>query len=97
MVSSDKILNVEILKGRFRGYFLFVNKLFVFLKKSVFILNKRRIIYAIISHIFPKSYNRKHLQKQPSRGVLRKRCSKNMPQIYRRTPMPKCDFNKAAE
>ena len=33
-------------------------------------------------------------QKQPSRGVLRKRCSANMQQIYRRTPMPKCDFNK---
>ena len=31
-------------------------------------------------------------QKQPSRGVLRKRCSENMPQIYWRTPMPKCDF-----
>ena len=26
------------------------------------------------------------LQKQPSRGVLRKRCSENMQQIYRRTP-----------
>ena len=24
-------------------------------------------------------------------GVLKKRCSGNMPQIYRRTPMPKCD------
>ena len=34
------------------------------------------------------------LQKQPSRGVLRKRCSENMQQIYMRTPMPKCDFNK---
>ena len=33
-------------------------------------------------------------QKQPSIGVLVKRCSKNMQQIYRRTPMPKCDFNK---
>ena len=28
------------------------------------------------------------LQKQPSRSVLRKRCSENMQQIYRRTPMP---------
>ena len=36
------------------------------------------------------------LQKQPSRGVLIKRCSENMQQIYRRTPMPKCDFNNAA-
>ena len=36
-------------------------------------------------------------QKQPSRGVFRKRCSENMQQIYRRTPMPKCDFNKVAK
>ena len=35
-------------------------------------------------------------QKQSSRGVLRKRCSENMQQIYRRTPMPKSDFNKVA-
>ena len=35
-------------------------------------------------------------QKQPPRGVLSKRCSENMRQIYRRTPMPKCDFNKVA-
>ena len=34
--------------------------------------------------------------KQPSRGVLNKRCSKNMHQIYRTAPMPKCDFNKVA-
>ena len=33
-------------------------------------------------------------QKQPFRGVLSKRCSENMPQMYRRTPMPKCDFSK---
>ena len=25
-----------------------------------------------------------------------KRCSENMPHIYRRTPMPKCDFSKVA-
>ena len=36
-------------------------------------------------------------QKQPSRGVLIKRCSENMQQIYRRTSMPKCDFNKVAK
>ena len=29
-----------------------------------------------------------------SRGVLKKRRSENIQQIYRRTPMPKCDFNK---
>ena len=31
-------------------------------------------------------------QKQPSSGVLRKRCSENMQQIYRRTPIPKLHF-----
>ena len=35
-----------------------------------------------------------HWQKQPTRGVLKKRCSENLQQIYRRTPMPKCDFSK---
>ena len=34
------------------------------------------------------------LQKQSTRGVLIKRCSENMQQSYRRTPMPMWDFNK---
>ena len=33
-------------------------------------------------------------QMQPSTRVFRKSCFGNMRQIYRRTPMPKCDFNK---
>ena len=37
------------------------------------------------------------IQKQPLRGVLKKRCSENMQQIYRRTLMPKCNFNKVAK
>ena len=37
------------------------------------------------------------MQKEPSRGVLRKRCSENMQPIYRRTHMPKCDINKVAK
>ena len=32
------------------------------------------------------------LQKQPCSGVLRKRCSENMQQIYRKTLMSKCDL-----
>ena len=36
-------------------------------------------------------------QKQIFRGVLLKRCSESMQQIYIRTPMPKCDFNKVAK
>ena len=33
------------------------------------------------------------VKKQSSTGVLRKRCSENMQQIYRKTPMPKFHFN----
>ena len=36
------------------------------------------------------------LQKRPFRGVIRKSCSENMQQIYRRTHMPKYGFNKVA-
>ena len=34
------------------------------------------------------------MQKQPPRGILSKRFSENMQQIYRRTLMPKSNFNK---
>ena len=34
-----------------------------------------------------------NVQKQPFRDVLGKRCSENMQQIYKRTPMPKCQSN----
>ena len=40
---------------------------------------------------------RTNLQKQPPKGVLRKRFSENIQQIYRGTPMPKCNFNKVAK
>ena len=33
-------------------------------------------------------------QKQPSSGILRKRFAETMQQIYRRTPISKCEFNK---
>ena len=36
------------------------------------------------------------VQKQPSRSVLKKRCSENMQQIYKKTPILKCNFNKVA-
>ena len=40
------------------------------------------------------NYRLNIFQKQPPRGYLSKRCSENMQQIYGRSPMPKCDFNK---
>ena len=36
-------------------------------------------------------------QKQSSASVLKKRHSENIQQIYRRTPMPNCDFNKVSK
>ena len=37
------------------------------------------------------------VQKQPTRVVPGKKSSENMQRNYRRTPMPKCDFNKVAK
>ena len=37
-----------------------------------------------------------HLKKQRSKVAFRKMYSENIQHIYRRTPMPKCDFNKLA-
>ena len=46
-------------------------------------------------------YDRKHNELLNTEATLQrcsgKRCFENMQQIYRRTPMPKCDFSKAAK
>ena len=42
-------------------------------------------------------FNQNKIQEQPSRGVLRKRGSENMQQIYRRTFKSKCDLNNVAK
>ena len=52
----------------------------------------KNAFYLILQKFFVSRFL--NFQKQPVRGILRKRCSENMQQIYRRTPMPKCDFNK---
>ena len=39
-----------------------------------------------------RSNDMNFVQKQPSRDVLRKRCSKNIQQIHRKTPALKCDY-----
>ena len=56
---------------------------------------KRRFVRFIVSYKF--SQLRRNNIRQSCRGVHEKRCSENMQQIYRRTPMPKSDFNKVAE
>ena len=57
-----------------------------------------KLISKIMSHGI-KNIHRSKLykyQREPSRGVLKKRCSEHMQQIYRRTAILKCDFNKIA-
>ena len=69
----------------------------------------RRTVFFKLSSMFNKHIPQKHtfstihtinatsevyLLKQSSSSVLSKKCSKNMYQIYRRTAMPKCHFNK---
>ena len=61
-----------------------------------FITEIRQLFFENLNHLYLKSFISRKTQKQPSRGVLRKRCSENMQQIYRRTPMSKGDFNKVA-
>ena len=57
-----------------------------------------RICEKVMVHIL--HYNagsfKKQIQKQPPIGPPWKSCSENIQQSYRRTPMPKCDFNKVA-
>ena len=60
-------------------------------------VSKNRETYAASKFDRQCFKSRKHIQKQSPRGVLSKRCSENMRQIYRRTLMPKCDFNKFAK
>ena len=40
-----------------------------------------------------KIANLDKLQQQPSRGILRKRCSENTQQIYKRTSIPNCEYS----
>ena len=49
------------------------------------------LIYFVISSLTSTS---NLPQKQSFIVVLRKSCSENMQQIYSKTPMQKCDFNK---
>ena len=50
-------------------------------------------LFLFFSCIEKQSLN-KNYQEQQSRGVLGRRCSENMLQTYRKTPITKCDFNK---
>ena len=65
------------------------NKICVHIYMNVYINTYIKIYFRYIANITPCPVT-------PFKGVLRKSCSENMQEIYRRTPMPKCNFNKVA-
>ena len=66
------------------GVFLYQSSFELYLKTYNFVFAKRRTSTATGLVVL------ENLRKKSSRGVLKKRCSENKQQIYRRTPMPKC-------
>ena len=72
---------------------LFTNLSRDFLTNIDWLLQSHGLIGWFIWFIIPTHID----QKQPSRKVLRKRCSEIMQQVYRRTPMPKYDFGYLPE
>ena len=71
---------------------MFIIIIFKIPRKFSFIAADFYIFYNFSSD-FDQIFKNK-VQKQPTRGVLKKRFSENMQHIYMRTPMSKCDFNK---
>ena len=70
----------------------------IFLLYSVTLNTKCILTFPTMDLTFPRFFpNKKSFQKQPSRTVLKNSCSENMQQIYRKTTMPKCDFDKNAK
>ena len=54
-------------------------------------------LFSLLLGKYQFSQRHSSLQKQSTRVVLWKKCSRNMQQIYRRTSIPEGDFNKATE
>ena len=82
-----------------KKYFLSTKKSRCRTKKSFMQKNDNSVSTAQKNVSCPKkllssSGTARNTQKQPPRCVLKKKCSENMQQIYRRTPMPKCVFNQ---
>ena len=65
-----------------------------FIDFAIFLSSCTKLNSKLRSVLFLFLGRSKYYQNQPSIGVLIKKCSEKMKQIYRRTSMPKCDFNK---
>ena len=89
-----KTICIFVLLESFSGLFIvFVYILFNFPPTNI----PEIVIENVVTNAAILSFTASVLKKQPSKGVFIKRCFENMQQIYRRTPMPKGDFNKFAK
>ena len=81
------------------NYMIFKCLFMCLVKKTVSLENSNEQITFYHLIVTLESIEKLHekMQKQPSKGIPRKRCSENMQQTYRITPMPKCDFNNIAK
>ena len=55
-----------------------------------------KLTSSISNWVFMSLIKYGQLRGNPPKVFLKKKCHENIQQIYRRTPMPKCDFNKVA-
>ena len=99
-IGDERIWSVKVTRFKIRKESKFLMNIFPCcaekLVKNSQSLQDYRILLALNKEETSQfgCYPHMHMQKQPF--ILIKRCSENMQQIYRRTPMPKCDFNKVA-
>ena len=54
-------------------------------------------LHAVLKYITQRQFVRTLFKGSSPLGALMKGCSENLQQIYKRTPKPKCDFNKVAQ
>ena len=80
--------------GRKQGLVITYGQILSYYKRRVFVKNYTKKCVLDTSHKPFCIHSINDIQSQPPRGVLNKSSSENMQQIYRRTPMPKCEFNK---
>ena len=74
----------------------FFHKKLILINFYTFFQATRTLQVTLRSHFLSVCNMRVKQQKHPSRCVFIERRSEDMQQIYGRTPMPKCDFNKVA-
>ena len=88
----ETLIHIQALKFNLSSLFLSRP----FLKKGrIGILSSEKVVMISLLNKIYSTFST--FQKQPSRGVLRKKCFENIQQNYRRILMPKRDFNKVAK